>query len=119
MELAFDITESFKNDMLLLSADEKEVVKQQINHVSQSLLNGQTAFKENSSIPYIFNLKGGLDSSLFMIRADEDHRIIAAVDDDPIFERVSLTLFRVVNKNGAENIYREVGEDIYKKLGLL
>jgi hypothetical protein len=54
-----------------------------------------------------------------MIRADEDHRIIAAVDDDPIFERVSLTLFRVVNKNGAENIYREVGEDIYKKLGLL
>jgi hypothetical protein len=119
MELAFDITESFNRDMLLLSASEKEVVKKQINLVSQSLLNGQTAFKENSSIPYIFNLKGGLDSSLFLIRADKDHRIIAAVDDDPIFEKVSLTLFRIVDKKGAETVYREVGEDIYKKLGLL
>ncbi|MFI5139028.1 MAG: hypothetical protein ACHQIM_14490 [Sphingobacteriales bacterium] len=45
MELAFDITESFNQDMLLLSASEKEVVKKQINLVSQSLLNGQTAFK--------------------------------------------------------------------------
>ena len=119
MELAFDITESFNQDMLLLSAAEKKVVKKQINNVSQSLLNGQTAFKENASIPYIFNLKGGLDSSLFMIRADNDHRIIAAIDDDPIFEKVSLTLFRVVDKNGAEKVYKEVGEDIYKKLGLL
>jgi len=102
-----------------LSSAQKEKIGEQINVVSQSLLNGKTAFKENSSIPYIFNLKGGLDSSLFLIRADRDYRIVAAVDEDPIFDKISLTLFRIVNKDTAEKIYREVGEDIYTKLGIL
>lgn len=119
MELEFDITKSFNEDMSQLSSAQREQIGEQINVVSQSLLNGQTAFKENSSIPYIFNLKGGLDSSLFLIRADNDHRIVAAVDEDPIFDKISLTLFRIVDKDIAETVYKEVGEDIYKKLGIL
>jgi hypothetical protein len=102
-----------------MSNNADEAIGARINAVSQSLLNGKTAFKENSSIPYIFNLKGGLDSSLFLTKADRDHRIIAAVDEDPIFDKISLTLFRIVNKNTAEKVYREVGEDIYTKLGIL
>jgi hypothetical protein len=119
MELEFDITQTFNEDMTHLSSDQRDKIGKQINIVSQSLLNGKTAFKENSSIPYIFNLKGGLDSSLFLIRADSDYRIIAAVDEDPIFDKISLTLFRLVNNNAAEKVYKEVGEDIYTKLGIL
>jgi hypothetical protein len=105
--------------MTHLSSDQREKISKQINVVSQSLLNGKTAFNENSSIPYIFNLKGGLDSSLFLIRVDQDYRIVASVDEDPIFDKISLTLFRIVDKNNAEKTYREVGEDIYTKLGIL
>lgn len=119
MELEFDITRAFNEDMSHLSSDQKEKIGEQINVVSQSLLNGKTTFKENSSIPYIFNLKGGLDSSLFLIKADRDHRIIAAVDEDPIFDKILLTLFRIVDNNDAENVYKEVGKDIYTKLGIL
>jgi hypothetical protein len=119
MELEFDITQSFSEDISRLSFPQRKNIEKQIDFISQSLLNGKTAFKENSSIPYIFNLKGGLDSSLFLIRADEDNRIIAAVDEDPIFDKISLTLFRLIDKNKAESIYKEVGEELYKKSGIL
>ena len=119
MELEFDITQPFNEDISLLSSAQRENIGNQINVVSQSLLNGKTAFKENSSIPYIFNLKGGLDSSLFLIKVDPDHRVVAAIDEDPIFDKISLTLFRLVDKNKAENVYKEVGEEIYSKLGIL
>lgn len=119
MKLEFDITQSFNEDISELSDLQIEAVKKQINFVSQSLLNGQTAFKENSSIPYIFNLKDGLDSSLFLIRIDKDKRIVASVDEDPIFDKISLTLFRLVDKNQAENVYKQVGKDLYSKLGIL
>ena len=119
MELNVDITHSFSEDMSYLSPAERETITTKINVVSQSLLNGKTDFKENSSVPYIFNLKGGLESSLFLIRTDQDYRIIAAVDEDPIFDKISVTLFRLVDKKKSEKIYKEVGEDIYKRLGIL
>lgn len=119
MQLEFNITQSFKDDIDILSASQREIVGHQIDHISVSLLNGKSAFKENSSIPYIFDLKGGLDSSLFLIRADKNNRIIAAVDEDPVFDKISVTLFRIVDKNDAEKVYREVGSAIYKTLGIL
>ncbi len=119
MELEFDITQSFSDDMGTLSERERSVVADQINLVSKSLLNGQTEFKENSSIPYIFNLKDGLDSSLYVIKADEDHRMIVSVDEDPVFDKISLTLFRLVGKESAEDVYKEIGENIYKGSGIL
>jgi len=70
-------------------------------------------------MPYIFNLKGGLDSSLYLVKVDEDNRMIATVDDDPIFDKVSLTLFRLVNNKDAERVYKEVGEELYKSIGVL
>lgn len=119
MELEFDITQPFNEDINKLSNFEKEAVINQINSVSQSLLKGQTAFKENSYVPYIFSLKGGLDSSLFLIRVNQDKRVVAAVDEDPIFNKISLTLFRLIDKNQAEKVYKEVGKALYSKLGIL
>lgn len=119
MKIEFGITENFNDDINHLPQDERDKITDQINLVSASLLNGKSAFLENASIPYIFNLKGGLESSLFLINAGTDKSIVAAVDEDPIFDKLSLTLFRLVDKNNAPLIYKEVGEDIYKKIGIL
>lgn len=56
MELEFRITESFEKDMKALSTDLQNKIKDQINFVSGSLLNGKTAFMKESSMPYMFNL---------------------------------------------------------------
>ena len=113
MELAFDITQSFSDDMAGLPPVQKEAISNQINLISKSLLNGQVEFKQNSSIPYIFNLKGGLDSSLYLIKADTDKRMVVSVDEDPVFDKITLTLFRLADRNTADEIYKEVGENIY------
>jgi len=119
MELEFRITESFDEDMKSLPANEQNKVKEEINFVSGSLLNGRTTFMQNASMPYIFNLKAGLDSSLYVVKVYEDKRVVAAVDDDPIFDKVSLTLFRLIDDKDAAQAYKEVGERLYKSLGVL
>lgn len=45
--------------------------------------------------------------------------MIAAVDDDPVFNKVSLTIFRLVNDQDAEKAYKETGDELYKGLGIL
>jgi hypothetical protein len=62
MKLQFDITQPFSDDMARLPETKRKSVEEQINLVSKSLLNGQTEFKENASIPHLFNLKDGLES---------------------------------------------------------
>ncbi len=119
MELEFRITQSFDEDMNGLSTEEQDKVKEKINFVSGSLLNGKSAFMQQASMPYIFNLKGGLDSSLYLVKVDGDKKMIATVDDDPIFDKVSLTLFRLVGDKNADQVYREVGEKLYKSIGVL
>ncbi len=119
MDLEFNITQSFDDDMKGLSADQQNKMKDKINFVSGSLLNGKAAFMQNASMPHMFNLKGGLDSSLYLVNVDEGKRMIVTVDDDPIFDKVSVTLFRLVDAKESEQVYREVGEELYKSNGVL
>lgn len=119
MNIEVYYTTSFSEDLTRLSSTQKKVVEREIDTVSQSFLNGKTEFKANSSIPYIFNLKGGLDSSLYLIKVDPALRVIATVDEDPMFDKISLTLFRLVDKANAEDDYKQVGEEIYRKLNIL
>jgi len=119
MNLEFLITEAFDNDIKKLPEAQQNKIKDEINHVSGSLLNGRSSFMEKASMPYIFSLKGGLDSSLYVVKVDEDKKMVVAVDDDPIFNKVSLTMYRLVDENDAEQIYKEVGEQLYKSIGVL
>jgi len=119
MDLEFHITQSFDNDIKSLSEDRRNKITDEINLVSGSLLNGRTAFMDKASMPHIFNLKGGLDSSLYLVKVDDEKKMVVTVDDDPIFDKVSLTLFRLINDGDAEQVYKEVGEQLYKSIGLL
>lgn len=113
------ITESFDNDIKKLPEAQQNRIKDEINHVSGSLLNGRSSFMEKASMPYVFSLKGGLDSSLYVVKVDEDKKMVVAVDDDPIFNKVLLTMYRPVDENDAGQIYKEVGEQLYKSIGVL
>lgn len=42
-----------------------------------------------------------------------------AVDEDPVFDRVSLTMYRLVDESDADQVYKEVGEQLYKSIGVL
>lgn len=119
MELEFNITQSFDDDIKGLSTVQQNKIKNDINFVSGSLLNGKAAFMEKASMPHLFNLKGGLDSSLYRVQVDDGKSMIVTVDDDPIFGKVSLTLFRLVEDKDADRVYKDVGENLYKSIGIL
>jgi mRNA-degrading endonuclease RelE of RelBE toxin-antitoxin system len=119
MELEFDIADDFDNDIQRLSKESRDKIVDHINLVAASLLNGRKEFNDNASVPYIFNLKGGYHSSLYLLKADTHNRIVVAVDDDPIFDKKILTLYRLVDEHIAEKTYKEVGEKIYTSYGML
>jgi hypothetical protein len=45
-----------------------------------------------------------------------ESRIILTVDEDPIFDQVILTLFRVANRDDFNKAYQVVVESLYKDL---
>ena len=119
MELEFDIAPSFDDDIKRLPKDNRNKVVDQINLVANSFMNGKKEFHDNASIPYLFTLKGGYHSSLYLVKADNCNRIVVAIDNDPIFEKTIFTLYRLVDKSIAEDTYKEVGENIYRSYGML
>ena len=99
MELEFQISQTFDDDIKSLPEENRVTVIDKINLVATSFMNGKKEFNENASVPYIFTLKGGYESSLYLIKADNNNRIIAAVDEDPIFDKISFLLFRIIDKS--------------------
>ena len=119
MELLFESTDKFEHDMAQLAPGAKEQVVAQLNQVSASLLNGRGAFLASAYKPYLFNL-GKLDSSLYVMRISEAQHAVVAVDDDPLFDNVTLTLFRLVaGQEAADAAYKSVGNELYREQGLL
>ena len=72
----------------------------------------RVAFFARAERPFPFHLKGGFNSSLYSLRAGRDIRLILAVDDDPVFEQILVTLFRLV-RHDDERSYRSVARLLY------
>ena len=119
MELEFEIAQLFDEDIKRLPKKSREKITDQINSIATSLLNGRKEFNETASIPYFFNLKNGYESSMYLLRVDNNMRIVAAIDDDPIFDKTIITLYRLVEKDIAEDAYKKIGELLYKSYGML
>ena len=64
--------------------------------------------------PVQIQLKGGLGSSLYSLRAGRDIRLILTVDDDPVFGQTLATLFRVVQHDELERAYRSIAQLLYR-----
>ncbi|EDN65346.1 conserved hypothetical protein [Beggiatoa sp. PS] len=62
------------------------------------------------------NLINDYESTLYSLKVNESIRIILTVDEDPIFEQVIFTLFRVVKKSLASEAYHDVAQLIYTEL---
>ena len=89
MELQFGSTRDFEQDIEALSAGERSRVVARINACAE----------ERSLLfqPYALALPDKLESSLHVLKATMRHRVILAIDEDPVFGKKIVTLFRVVH----------------------
>ena len=72
------------------------------------------AFFARVQCPPSIQLKGGFTSSLYALRAGRDIRIVMAVDEDPVFGRTIVTLFRAVHQDELERSFRSIARTLYR-----
>jgi len=119
MKTIIEQKELFKKDFSSIASDERESLIKQINKFAKSYLNAKTTFLKNAYNPFIFNLKGDLESSLYVLKLDHNIKIVCSFDEDPIFDQLLITCFRLTKKNDADELYEQTGNSIYTKENLI
>jgi hypothetical protein len=103
----------FERDLAGLDVLERQRVIDSINAKSSLWLKDRAKAEKEFLRPYRFLLCGGLESSLYEICIGMERRVILAVDDDPIFGRVIVTLMRILPKGERKAAYDELAKLLY------
>ena len=107
-------TPSFRHDLDRLSPDARARVLETLRHSYGLLRDNPRGFFAKTQRPFPIHLKGGFSSSLYSLCAGRDIRLIMAVDDDPIFGQILVTLFRAVRHDEVERSYRSIAHLLYR-----
>jgi hypothetical protein len=107
-------TSGFRHDLDSLSPEDRARVLETLRHSYGLLRDNPRSFFAKAKRPIPIHLKGGLSSSLYSLRAGRDLGLILAVDDDPIFGQILVTLFRVVRHGEVDRSYRSIAHLLYR-----
>jgi mRNA-degrading endonuclease RelE of RelBE toxin-antitoxin system len=107
-------TPEFRNDLNRLSSEDRARVAVALRRSYDLLRNNRGSFFARAKRPQSIQLKGGFSSSLYSLRVGQDIRLIAAVDEDPVFAQMLITLFRAVHRNELDRAYRSVASGLYR-----
>jgi hypothetical protein len=114
LELVFHDTESFQQDWHNFDAATRGHLATEINDCCQQLLYDPAEF--DRSVQRIRpQLADGIDASLCVLPVD-DNRILFTVDEDPVFEQLTITLLRLVPVVGFEGACESIIQDLYRGL---
>jgi hypothetical protein len=119
MDLIFEATKGFEEDIDKLDKRDRERVVEKINKKCRLLLSDRKAFKRGLSQPFPLILVNGFKSSLYALKVSAALSVIFAADDDPIFSRILVTLLRVVSQPELVKAYQETATALYQPEGLL
>lgn len=116
MDILIESTKNFEKDISKLSSDDKADTVKKINDcASQFSTQDAHVYRELHRPPLASGLNG-YESSLYTLDVSENLRVILSVDEDPIFEQVIFTLFRVVNPDNLGKAYQDVAEALYQEI---
>ena len=115
MTIQFDSTAEFQDDLQRLDIEQRVSVVAHINKVAQAFIHDKRAFAALTHKLAPIALQGDLESSLCATRVNE-FCIVMATDDDPLFERVLISLLRVVAKSQEKVAYLQAARGLYGSL---
>ncbi len=114
MDVLIESTRDFEQDLEQFSNTEKFKIIKKLNSYVELLSIDKNLFYKHSAQLRNIRLKENYDSSIYSLRINENLRIILTIDDDPIFERTVITLFRAVKAKDAAKAYNSVAETLYQ-----
>lgn len=117
MDILIESTRQFEKDMSNLTNKERLYVVNQINdYVNSFSEHKKVLYQKLRRIPLNIPNLDKYDSSLYTMRIGKDLRIIITIDEDPIFEQIIFTLFRVVKFKDLRKAYLGIAESLYQDL---
>jgi mRNA-degrading endonuclease RelE of RelBE toxin-antitoxin system len=114
MDLLFESTKKFEQDLEQFNKTDKSTIIKQINQSFEILLTDKSLFYQNTNQLKKIKVVKNYDSSLYSLRIDKKIRVIFTIDEDPIFDRTLITLFRVVNAEDASQAYISIAKSLYQ-----
>ncbi|MEA5581513.1 hypothetical protein VB620_09190 [Nodularia harveyana UHCC-0300] len=114
MDILIESTKDFEQDLEQFSNTEKFKIIKKLNRYVELLGIDTKLFYKNSTQLRNIRLNENYDSSIYSLRINQQIRIILTIDDDPIFDRTVITLFRAVKPEDAAKAYNSVAETIYQ-----
>lgn len=116
MDIVIESTKSFEKNLAQLSESDKTAVVQNINNCAQLFTTQRTdVYRRLKRLRLPLDLNG-YESSLYVLRVSQKLRVILAVDEDPIFDQVIFTLYRVVKRDNLDKEYQGIAESLYQEL---
>ena len=116
VDVLIESTRDFEKDLLRLGKDDREAVIKHINNCASLFPNQKTSvYRKLRRLP-LPSPVNGYQSSVYTLKTSQKLRVILAVDEDPIFEQVIFTLFRVVERSDMNQAYKSIAESLYQEL---
>lgn len=116
MVIKFDITRPFEKDLKKLGAKEKDRVVAAIDRYAATFDTELDVSTQHVYRPHKINMPEGLDSSLYVLRASPQVRVILTIEEDPLFDQKIVTLFRVVRHDDMDRAFNSIAESLYQHL---
>jgi hypothetical protein len=114
MDILIESTKNFENDLPMLSDVERGVVIAKINDLADlSSTHKSSVFRKLRRLDAT-SLIGSYESSLYTLKVSAKWFIILSVDEDPIFDQLIFTLFRVVPSQDLQKAYQVVAQSLYQ-----
>ena len=116
MDILIESTRNFEQDLERLSNEEKAITVKKINDCA-SLFPTQKVdvYRKLRRLSLLSGLNG-YESSPCTLKVSQKLRVILAVDEDPIFGQVIFTLFRVVEHDDIDTVYRGMAKSPYQDI---
>jgi hypothetical protein len=114
LELVFQDTDTLHSDRQKYTTADQRRMATEFNDCCQLLLYDRAEFDRR--VEHIRpQLPDGVEASLYVLAADKV-RVIFTVDEDPMFEQLTVTLLRVVDKSDCDSAIASVVQDLYSEL---
>ena len=114
MELTFQVVHQFEKELKAFPQNEQDRIISKLNLYCNQLLQDPAGFYRHAARPIVPILKSKMESSLYSIRVTTDIRVLATIDDDPLFDQYIVTLLSVVRRKNLEKSYRRLAKSIYQ-----
>lgn len=113
MDILFESTKKFEKDLKKLTPQERERIIEKINLVGQHYLTS----KSNAEHVHVYRplkIKLEDDTTLFAIKVSPKLRVLFTLDEDPLFDQIIMTLFRITSPEKYEKVLKGISESLYQ-----